>query len=411
MSNGNEQREMGSVKRSRWLGGSPGTLVALFAVLVGGSLAGLTGPARAAPGEIGVLGCSNTAIAAIGYHQVSEVGRLWHASVDDNPFADYWGNDIVKWADVDGQGRSPWAAFEAELVANPATTAVWLQLCVRAETPGSTDTVDTIVTEIRQRLPQATIYASPLDDTPGCTIGDPARSLEYVDHLVGTGQALRGPTMSPLPSDQVKGCHASGAGIDLHGADLAAFFDDGAMPPPDGQSPGFADVGADHVFAEDIAWLADQGITRGCNPPANDRFCPDERVSRAQMAAFLVRALLLPPSDFDAFADDTGSVFESDIDAFAAAGITSGCGPAAFCPDDPVTRAQMATFLVNAFGLAGGDGADLFIDDAGVHEPDIDILGTSGVTQGCNPPVNDRYCPDEPVTRGQMAAFLRRVEG
>lgn len=401
-------------KRPRWFGGSSSAAVAplavISAVLVVGTFVTQPGPAMAATGGVGVLGCSNTAIAAIGYHQVSAVGRLWHASVDDNPFADYWGSDIVEWADVDGQGRSPWAAFDAELAANPATTAVWFQVCVRAETPGSTATVDTIVSEIRRRLPQATIYASPLDDTPTCMIGDPARSLEYVEHLVGSGQALRGPTMSPLPSDQVKGCHASGDGIHLHGSDLAAFFDDGVPPPPDNQPSGFVDVGADHVFAADIAWLADQGITRGCNPPANDRFCPDEPVSRGQMAAFLGRALSLPPSADNAFADDEGSVFESDIDALAAAGITSGCTADAFCPDDPVTRGQMATFLVNAFDLAGGGGDDLFTDDAGVHEFDIDILGTAGVTQGCNPPDNDRYCPDEPVTRGQMAAFLHRVE-
>src|SRR5690606_41806113 len=54
------------------------------------------------------------------------------------------------------------------------------------------------------------------------------------------------------------------------------------------QSTGdFTDVGPGHVFVSDIAWLADEGITRGCNPPANDRFCPDDPVTRGQMAAFL----------------------------------------------------------------------------------------------------------------------------
>ena len=40
---------------------------------------------------------------------------------------------------------------------------------------------------------------------------------------------------------------------------------------------------------EDSTWLADAGITRGCNPPENDRFCPDDAVTRAQMATFLMR--------------------------------------------------------------------------------------------------------------------------
>jgi hypothetical protein len=45
------------------------------------------------------------------------------------------------------------------------------------------------------------------------------------------------------------------------------------------------------VFAADIAALAQAGITRGCNPPTNDRYCPDDNVTRGQMAAFLTRAL------------------------------------------------------------------------------------------------------------------------
>ncbi len=56
------------------------------------------------------------------------------------------------------------------------------------------------------------------------------------------------------------------------------------------RSNGFTDVG-DSVFAGDISWLASVGVTAGCNPPANDRFCPDRAVTRGQMAAFLRRAL------------------------------------------------------------------------------------------------------------------------
>jgi len=52
---------------------------------------------------------------------------------------------------------------------------------------------------------------------------------------------------------------------------------------------GFSDVPADHTFAADISWLADQGITKGCNPPTNDMFCPEDLVTRAQMAAFMRR--------------------------------------------------------------------------------------------------------------------------
>ena len=58
--------------------------------------------------------------------------------------------------------------------------------------------------------------------------------------------------------------------------------------------PEFEDVGATHQFAAAITWLASEGITRGCNPPSNDRFCPNYHVTRGQMAAFLHRAFGYP---------------------------------------------------------------------------------------------------------------------
>jgi hypothetical protein len=45
------------------------------------------------------------------------------------------------------------------------------------------------------------------------------------------------------------------------------------------------------VFEIDIQWLASVGVTRGCNPPSNNQFCPESPVSRGAMAAFLNRAL------------------------------------------------------------------------------------------------------------------------
>jgi hypothetical protein len=70
----------------------------------------------------------------------------------------------------------------------------------------------------------------------------------------------------------------------------------------------------------------------------------------------------------------------------------------------------MAAFLVRALGYTDDGGGDLFVDDDdSSFEGDIDRLGTAGVTRGCNPPANTRFCPDDFVTRGQMAAFLFRV--
>jgi len=181
--------------------------------------------------------------------------------------------------------------------------------------------------------------------------------------------------------------------------------------PPEGGTGTFVDDD-DSIFEADIEWLASTGITRGCNPPINDRFCPNDPVTRGQMAAFLNRALDLEPGP-DTFTDTSDSVFSADIGALAAAEITRGCNPPAntrFCPGDPVTRGQMAAFLVRALGYSDNGGGDLFVDDNGsVFEGDIDRLGTAEVTRGCNPPTNDRFCPGESVTRGQMAAFLYRA--
>ncbi len=172
---------------------------------------------------------------------------------------------------------------------------------------------------------------------------------------------------------------------------------------------GFSDT-AGSVFLGDIIWLADNGITKGCGPTT---FCPDDNVTRGQMAAFLVRALGLTARDpgID-FADDNGSVFENDIESLATAGITKGCNPPAntnFCPDENVTRGQMAAFLVRALGLTARDpGIDFADDNGSVFENDIESLATAGITKGCNPPANTDFCPVSSVTRGQMAAFLQR---
>src|SRR5690606_11539732 len=115
-----------------------------------------------------------------------------------------------------------------------------------------------------------------------------------------------------------------------------------------------------------IEAIAAEGVTRGCNPPVNDRYCPGDSVTRGQMAAFLVRALGLPAAGDSPFSDDDGSVFEDDIARLAAAGITRGCNPPVndrFCPDDVVTRGQMAAFLVRAFGYTDPREGDLFGDD------------------------------------------------
>lgn len=159
----------------------------------------------------------------------------------------------------------------------------------------------------------------------------------------------------------------------------------------------------DTVFVNDIAWMHLTGLTVGCG---NDRYCTDAPVTRAQMATFLVRALGLSPSDGDHFGDDDLSVHERDINALFEAGITVGCGEGMFCPERSVTRGEMATFLVRALKL-DPTSDDFFVDDdSNVHEGSINALRLAGITYGCGA---DEFCPFDSVTRGQMAAFLRRA--
>ncbi len=157
------------------------------------------------------------------------------------------------------------------------------------------------------------------------------------------------------------------------------------------------------TFDADIQWVFSEGITVGCS---SERYCPDEVVTRGQMATFLVRALDLPPTTHDYFTDDDGTTHEQNINRVAEAGITSGCGPTTYCPNDPVLRGAMASFLARAFRLPA-TATDYFSDDDGTtHEQNINRVKEAGITSGCTATT---YCPNSPVTRGQMAAFLRRA--
>jgi hypothetical protein len=162
------------------------------------------------------------------------------------------------------------------------------------------------------------------------------------------------------------------------------------------------------VHEGSIEAIAAAGITRSCNPPVGDRFCPSDAVTRGQMAAFLVRALELPEASGDSFTDDDDSEFEGDIERLAAAGITRGCSPTAFCPDDPITRGQMAAFLVRAYGYPPSDEDPFVDDDDSIFESDINALAASGITVGCG---EGLFCPDDRVNRDQMATFITRAEG
>ena len=160
---------------------------------------------------------------------------------------------------------------------------------------------------------------------------------------------------------------------------------------------------AGSIFANDIAWAYEAGITVGCAP---NLFCTSNAVTREQMASFLARGLKLPAASRDYFADDESSPHENDINRVAEAGITGGCDTGRFCPRSPVTREEMASFLSRALDLSP-TATDFFTDDnASQHESNINRLAAAGITGGCT---TTTFCPRANVTRGQMAAFLHRA--
>jgi YVTN family beta-propeller protein len=127
--------------------------------------------------------------------------------------------------------------------------------------------------------------------------------------------------------------------------------------PPAATGTMFDDVPASHPLASWIEELAREGITAGCStsPP---RYCPDARVTRAEMAVFLLRSIhgsgYAPPAATGMFADVPASnPFAPWIEQLTREGITTGCStsPPRYCPDAAVTRGQMAVFLDRAFHL------------------------------------------------------------
>ena len=176
--------------------------------------------------------------------------------------------------------------------------------------------------------------------------------------------------------------------------------------------PGGTFVDDDLLPAEGfIEAIAAVGITKGCNPPTNDKFCPDRILTRAQMASIFVRALGLPGSSQSPFTDTGNTVHAHDIDALAAAGITKGCNPPAndrFCPDRRVTRGEMAAFIARAFDLPAGTPDQFSDDDDSVFESNIDALASAGITSGCS---DGKFCPASSLPRSQMATFVARALG
>jgi plastocyanin len=184
----------------------------------------------------------------------------------------------------------------------------------------------------------------------------------------------------------------------------------------------FFDVPTTDPFYAYVERLLHMGVTTGCGA---GNYCPSSSVTRAQMAVFLLKAehgssytppACTPPGIFgdvpcpSQYADWIEQLFNEHI--------TGGCqagSPPLYCPTNPVTRAQMAVFILkteHGSSYVPPPCAGIFDDVPcpSLFADWIEQLHSEGITGGCSvsPPL---YCPNNPVLRGQMAVFLVKAFG
>jgi len=179
----------------------------------------------------------------------------------------------------------------------------------------------------------------------------------------------------------------------------------------------FADIPPENIFHAAVAIAARLGITAGCG---GGQFCAQSPMTRAQAAVLLLKAKhgssFVPPPSSGVFFDVPPGSFAADwIEQLVFEGIAAGCGGGNFCPGAPVTRAQVAVWLLKSEhgGAFAPPACQGVFGDVSCAPPAfavdwIEAIYGEGVTGGCNAsPL--LYCPDQSVTRGQAAAFLVRT--
>ncbi|HTR02387.1 MAG TPA: S-layer homology domain-containing protein [Thermoanaerobaculia bacterium] len=169
-----------------------------------------------------------------------------------------------------------------------------------------------------------------------------------------------------------------------------------------------------NAFYPFVENLFHNGVTGGC---AGGGFCPGNDVTRAQMAVFLLKSrwgsgFVPPAATGTVFLDVPASnPFARWIEELAREGVTGGCGSGNYCPDESVTRQQMAVFLLkmkNGSTYTPPTGTGIFGDVTcpSVFCDFIEELYHEGITGGCQTDPTLLYCPTLPNLRQQMAVFL-----
>lgn len=179
----------------------------------------------------------------------------------------------------------------------------------------------------------------------------------------------------------------------------------------------FDDVGDGAFYATSVLFARANGITTGTS---DTEFSPDDPVTRWQMALFLRRLADLTAFDesdwpwFDGFGDTTSLPDDrrTAIGWLAQAGITKGVSATEYDPTAPVTRWQMALFLrryATYFGIDTAARLDRFADTDGLAVYQREAIGWLA-ENGLTTGIGDnRFDPGGIVTRGQMVTFLMRL--
>jgi hypothetical protein len=183
----------------------------------------------------------------------------------------------------------------------------------------------------------------------------------------------------------------------------------------------FLDVPDSNQFEAYIYGVAGAGIMMGGPPNCPSGilyFCPDNPVTRADMAGYLWRAVngrnTPPPVYQNIFEDVTFNDYNAFyIQGIFELGITAGCSaqPPLYCPDADVTRAQMSAFIWRA---EHGDvpppactpGVFADVPCPSLFADYIEGLFNEGVTAGCG---GGNFCPNANITNGQMATFIGKA--
>jgi hypothetical protein len=235
----------------------------------------------------------------------------------------------------------------------------------------------------------------------GCTWSS-AAGAPWIGIASGASGSGNGTVMLSVPANTTAAARSAtltigGLGIPVTQRAMATVFSD--VTPPDSYF--------------DYAGLLYQGkITAGCSTSPL-KYCPNSLATRGEMALILVTAVTGGKSfaynSTPYFTDVPPShPFFKFIQKLRDLGITSGCSATQFCPDDSVTRGQMAVFIIRARYETTPytyPATPYFTDVPASYPffPFIQKMAQTGITAGCAP---NLYCPDATLTRGQMAVFI-----